>query len=48
MSKSSSKQLYTQNIEWLKSMNINVDKRKVKRKQQQGQSRMEYMASKQS
>ena len=47
MSKSSSKQLYTQTIEWLKSMNINVDKRKVKRSKQQNQSRMEYMASKQ-
>ena len=46
MSKTSSKQQYEQLMEWRTSMNINVGKRKKARGRQQGQSRMEYMASK--
>ena len=44
MSKSSSKQRYVQVMEWLKSMNINVGKRRKQRGGKPKQSRMEYMA----
>lgn len=46
MSKTSSKQRYEQLMEWRQAMNINVGKRKSKRASVQGQSRMDYMASK--
>ena len=44
MSKTSSKNRYTQLMEWRESMNISVGKRRNKRSGKPKQSRMEYMA----
>ena len=46
MSKTSSKNRYTQLMEWREAMNINVGKRRGKRMGKPKQSRMEYMNSK--
>ena len=46
MSKTSSKNRYTQLMEWREAMNINVGKRRGKRSGKPKQSRMEYMNSK--
>ena len=46
MSKTSSKNRYTQVMEWRESMNISVGKRRNKRSSKPKQSRMKYMASK--
>ena len=46
MSKASSKNRYTQVMEWRESMNISVGKRRKQRGSKPRQSRMEYMANK--